>query len=518
MNFADPFPGYSLVLRLIIYGLVPAFGVWQFLRLKRALHVFQLEGYKRARFLEWCRANRARARFINRARARFINRATGKKPLSMTGRAWRILILATFLSIAMILVASGAAHLAGGWPFDVTTWAITTALVFFLTPRILVASDWLLAPVQAMINGRYLRAARQKLERISPVVIGITGSFGKTSTKFAVQGLLGPAAEVLATPGSFNTPMGVCRTINEHLQSPHRFFVVEMGAYGEGEIAEICDLVHPSIGVLTAVGPAHLERFGSLDAIRRAKYEIVSSLPHDGVAVMNVDDPEVRSLADATDSVEVVRYGIDMQGRPHVTAKDIETRADGTELTIIDERTGGSIRAHTRLLGRHAVGHILAGVSVAVATGRSLEGLTESIRGLQPVEHRLQIIEGTGGVTVVDDAFNSNPEGAAAALEVLEAMPHSNKVIVTPGIIELGEMQDEANRRFGERAAQVSDTLVVVARVNRDAIVAGAGRADGGGEVIVVDSLAEAQARLRSILGPGSVVLFENDLPDHYED
>ncbi|MEA2433832.1 MAG: UDP-N-acetylmuramoyl-tripeptide--D-alanyl-D-alanine ligase [Actinomycetota bacterium] len=506
MGRADPFTHYSTVLRIVIYGLIPAFGVLQFFRLRRALHVFQLEGYKRARFLEWCKRNKDRALFMRAA--------TTKKPLVMTGRAWRILVTATLGSVLLVFGAMMSAHLAGGFPYDLTTWAVATAAVFYFTPRVLVLADVVMSPIQTLVNRKYLRAATAKLAHISPTVIGVTGSFGKTSTKFAIQSLLGPPDEVLATPGSFNTPLGVCRTINEQLESSNRFFIVEMGAYGVGEIAELCRFVHPSIGVLTAIGPAHLERFGSMDAIRKAKYEIVESLPDDGVAVMNVDDPVVRELADGTERVRVVRYGLDPDGRPDVTAREVKVSEQGTELTIaVGDRT---LRATTRLLGRHSIGHVLAGVAVAVEAGRPLDGLPDAIAALEPVEHRLQIIKGAGGVTVIDDAYNSNPDGAAAALEVLEAIPAKRRVVVTPGIIELGPLQAESNERFGAHAARVADALVVVARVNRDAIVAGA-RSVEGAEVITVDSLDDATEELKRLLRPGDVVLFENDLPDQYE-
>ena len=506
MNRLDPFYGYSFLLRSIVYVAVPAFLLFQYFRLRRALHVFQLEGYKRARFLEWCRENASRARFLKPM--------TAKKPLAMTGRAWRIFSAAIVLNIVAVLVLPGVAHISWGWPWDIGTWALMTALCFFATPHLLVGADVVVSPIQRAVNGKYLRAARAKLQDVRPTVIGVTGSFGKTSTKFAIGGLVGPPESVLATPGSFNTPLGVCRTINEHLQPSHRFFVVEMGAYGEGEIAELVDFVKPSVGVLTAIGPAHLERFGSIEAITRAKYEIVRDLPRDGTAVMNVDDERVRALADDTEHVKVIRYGIDPAGRPDVTALDPRTTATGTSFTLSvgDEK----LEVATRLLGRHALGHVLAAVAVAGAVGRRVSDLKSAIGGLKPVEHRLQIIEGTGGVTVIDDAFNSNPEGASAALDVLDAMPGNKKVVVTPGIIELGDLQRAANEEFGRHAAAVADKVIVVAKTNREAIAAGAS-GNGGAEVITVDSLAEAQKHLQKLLRPGDVVLFENDLPDQYE-
>ncbi|HWL66149.1 MAG TPA: UDP-N-acetylmuramoyl-tripeptide--D-alanyl-D-alanine ligase [Actinomycetota bacterium] len=501
----DPFVGYSLLLRVIIYGAVPAFTAWQFVRLRRALHVFQLEGYKRARFLDWCKQNRDRARFLSRS--------TLKKPLVMTGRAWRILLVATLLTVALLLGPAAGGHLAWGAPADLIAWALSTVVAFWFAPQILVAADVLLAPVQKAINSSYERGARAKLARIGPEVVGVTGSFGKTSTKVAIAGLLGGTA--YPTPGSYNTPMGVCRAINEGLDGSHRFFIVEMGAYQRGEIAELCRLVEPKVGVLTAIGPAHLERFGSLDTIRAAKYEIVQALAPSGVAVMNVDDPEVRALADKTDHVRVIRYGIDVAGRPDVTATEIRVSERGTQFIV--GSAAGSAPAGMRLLGRHAIGHVLAAVGVGIALDRSLEELVKRIGELEPAEHRLQVIPGAQGVTVIDDAYNSNPDGAASALEVLDAMPGERKVVVTPGIIELGSKQAEANERFGEAAAEIADTVIVVARVNRDALVKGAERAGGAAEVITVDSLDQATEELKRLLRAGDVVLFENDLPDQYE-
>lgn len=508
MNRADPFAGYSLLLRIIIYGLVPAFGVWQYVRLRRAFHIFQLESYKPHWYLDWLTADRKRALFLHPAKE-------AKKPLVMTGRAWRAVITGVVLSVFGVLLPSGAAHLIAGAPFDLIVCAVMFAVLFLYVGRLALLSDRLMSPVQKAINGRFLKSARAKLAEVSPKVIGVTGSFGKTSTKFAIQQLLGAPGEVLATPGSFNTPLGVSRTINEELSSSHRFFVVEMGARQGGDIAEICDLVHQTIGVLTAVGPAHLESFGSLDAIRRGKYEIIDTLPADGVAVMNVDDLEVRALADKTDHVPVVRYGIEDEGAPDIQARDLRLLEDGTACSIVDNRSGSRVNVHLALLGRHAIGHALAGVAVALAAGRSLEDLGPALEAMRAVEHRLQVIKGAGGVTVIDDAYNSNPAGASAALDVLDKMPAGRKIVITPGMVELGPLADEANAELGAHCARVADFAIFVASLNRAALTRGA---EGGkAQVITVDSLTEATEQLKGLVSAGDVVLFENDLPDHLE-
>lgn len=512
MGFDDPFVGYSTLLRVIVYGVVPAFTIFQVVRLRRALHVFQLEGYKRTRFLEWCRDHRKRALFLRRA--------TEKKPLVMTGRAWRVLAASTFLSLACVLVPPALAHLAGGAPYDLVTWVAVTAAAFFGLPWLLVAGDVLMSPAQKTINARFATAARRKLDSVSPTVVGITGSFGKTSTKFAVRDIAGRPGRAFATPGSYNTPMGVTRAINEGLEPDHELLVVEMGAYREGDIAELCAFVRPTIGVLTAIGPVHLERFGSMDAIKRAKYELIGALPADGVAIMNTDDLEVRALADKTTHVRVVRYGMDAAGRPDVTARDHSYGPRGT--TFVLEENGVEIRAQVPLLGEHAIGQVLAGVAVARETGVPSNELGDRIASLQPVEHRLQLIQGAGGVTIIDDAYNSNPAGAAAAIGVLADLDETDsrrKVVVTPGMIELGERQHEANENLGKHAAVIADVLIVVGTINREALTAGARSVpDPKADIIVVDTLAAATEKLAELkLGPGDWVLFENDLPDQYE-
>jgi UDP-N-acetylmuramoyl-tripeptide--D-alanyl-D-alanine ligase len=508
VNRADPFTGYSFVLRTIVYAVVPAFTVFQLVRLRRALHVFQLEAYKRPNYRRWLGANRDKAWFLRAA--------TAKKPLMMTGRARRILATATALSLLGVLLPSAAAHLwLGGAPADLVTWAVATGALFVWAPLLIPAADWLLTPVQGAVNSRYLRRAKRRLAAVAPVVVGVTGSYGKTSTKFAVGGLLGSGSEVLVTPGSYNTTMGVCRAINELLEARHRFFVVEMGARRRGDIAEIGRLVGHRVAVLTAIGTAHLESFGSREAIKEAKLEIVETLAPGGIAVVNSDDATIRGLTTELAGAEVVRYGLDADGRPDITATDVEVTRAGTRLTIVDRRGHESIDATTRLLGRHSIGHVLAGVAVALTTGRDLESLRDPIAALAPVEHRLQLIDAPGGVTVLDDAFNSNPEGAAAALEVLASMPARKRIVVTPGIVELGELQRAANEELGRRAAEIADAVVVVARLNRDALVAGA--AGGKAEVITVASLDEATVELARIVAPGDAVLFENDLPDQYE-
>ncbi|MGH2348972.1 MAG: UDP-N-acetylmuramoyl-tripeptide--D-alanyl-D-alanine ligase, partial [bacterium] len=340
--------------------------------------------------------------------------------------------------------------------------------------------------------------------------------YGKTSTKHFLYTLLSSRYLTLMTPGSYNTTMGVCRVVNEQLASEHQVFIVEMAAYGRGEIKEIAGLVHPRIGILTAIGPQHLEWFASIENIMATKYELIEALPPDGVAVFNADDPLCRTLADRTPRLKVLQYGVTSSPeRLDLRAEDIQHSAKGLSFALIDA-SGERISIATRLLGRHNVLNILAAGAVAMELGLSLQEVAAGISGLQPPEHRLQLLNGAAGVTVIDDAYNANPDGAAEALEVLRQFG-GRRVLVTPGLVELGILQDHANREFGRRAAAVCDHVVLVGPAQTRPVRAGLDDvAFPSDQVTTVDSLQEAAVVLQRILKPGDTVLFENDLPDIY--
>jgi UDP-N-acetylmuramoyl-tripeptide--D-alanyl-D-alanine ligase len=269
--------------------------------------------------------------------------------------------------------------------------------------------------------------------------------------------------------------------------------------------------------VLTAIGPEHLERFGSLEAIERAKYELIEALPADGIAFFNVDDERVRRLADTTRHVRVVRYGLLPDGRPDVTAENLRTSPRGIELEVVR----GAERFHLRcgLLGRHNALNLLAGVAVARELGVTPEAIVRAAAGITAPEHRLQLIPTVGGPTIIDDAYNANPVGVQAALDVLAEMPGGQKILVTPGMVELGPVEEEENRRFGSAAAAVCDLVILVGPKRTAPIQAGL-RAAGFPEerIRVVRALSEVPSLLRQHAGPNDVVLFCNDLPDQYNE
>lgn len=397
--------------------------------------------------------------------------------------------------------------------------ALTAAFVQLCLPELplfLLAAAAI--PVQAVLNRRRLNAARSILRAHGQLtVIGITGSYGKTSTKNYLLRILSERYDTLATPGNFNTLPGVIRTIREQLKPNHRIFIVEMGAKQKGDIKEICDLVHPQIGIVTSVGEMHLETFGSVDNVRSTKFELLRSLPADGTGIVNLDSEGIAG-AELPANCRIITYGMKAEGTDYrAVGADFSPR--GSSFAI--ERRGlDAITVQTPLAGGTNILNITGAMAAADAAGVPDRNKIQAAARLQPVLHRLSV-HNNNGITVLDDAYNSNPEGARTALEMVRdfKLPEGGRrIVVTPGFVELGERQYEANRQLGREIAAAADTAVVVNRLNRQAILEGLAEAGfDPRNTITADSLREAAAKLQSIVRRGDIVLYENDLPDTFK-
>jgi UDP-N-acetylmuramoyl-tripeptide--D-alanyl-D-alanine ligase len=514
-------------------------------RVRRMLHLLQLEHYENARLFVWLRRRREVAEpsmlaalalavvavagaaagwslveliaGAAAAAALLYRRApeprSDIKPLVFTERARRLFAAALSGPVVLLLIGVGlTVVLDSDLPF-----AIAAAVAVAVVPAAawaLTAANTALAPLQRRINARFERAAIEKLRSVAPRVIGITGSYGKTTTKVCIGAVLSEQLRTLTTPASFNSRLGVIRTINELLEADHEAFVVEMGMYRRGDIAELCELVHPEIGVLTAIGPVHLERLGSIEAIADAKSELPRALPSGGRLIANGDDVRVREIAARVD-VETVLYGLD--------ADDADVRAE--QITLADGRTRfelviGDRRAEVSagLLGRHNVSNLLAAAAVGEVVGIPIERIAAGLSKVAPPEHRLAPIPNPrAGIIVIDDAYNSNPAGAAAALEVLGGHPAKRRILVTPGMVELGDEEAALNERFGRQAADVCDHVILVGPERTKPIARGL--REGGLDpdaITIVRDIAEATKVLGGLTRSGDVILFENDLPDMY--
>ena len=368
-------------------------------------------------------------------------------------------------------------------------------------------------PVETHINNQFLNDAKRRLESMPGLIkIGITGSYGKTSTKFLLRDILSVKYNVLATPSSFNTTMGVTRVIREQLTGSHQVFIAEMGARHVGDIRELVELVRPTMGLITSVGPQHLDTFGTIERVRDTKYELIDGLPQDGTAIFARDGAICEEL--------FARCPLEKKYMPGdlIAASDVTVGPWGSRFTLEDTRTGEKVACQTRLLGDHAIANLLLCCTAARCLGLTLAQIAQGVSRCQPVEHRLQLLDGGAGVTIIDDAFNANPVGAKAALRVLGGFP-GRRIIITPGMVELGGEEDAFNAAFGEQMAACVDEAILVGRRHVQPIVDGLLRAHFPEEHIhVVGSLDESTQVLHGMMKPGDVVLYENDLPDNYSE
>jgi UDP-N-acetylmuramoyl-tripeptide--D-alanyl-D-alanine ligase len=504
-------------------------------RLHVLLHVLQQEHYENARLYRWVRrdprrlapalaaavlaggvladllgAVAAAAGLVAAlAYAVLTWRREQVKPLVFTARAKRLFGVALLVAV----VPSVVAGLLAGPP----AIGIAGALSVLALPWLVGLANVALEPYQQLENRRYVRAAQRKLREIRPLVIGISGSFGKTTTKACVAAALDPHGPAYPTPASFNSYLGVVRAINEGLEPRHETFVAELGSYRIGDVAELCELVEPRVGILTSLGPAHLERFGTMDTIEQAEGELADALPPDGLFLTRADDERCRRVARERAGCRVILFSPAPHPEADVWAEGVAVSSGGTDFEIRWRDDLEPLAIRSRLLGEPNVANLLAAASVARDLGSTPAQIARALKRVTPPKHRLEpIVNEAGGIVVIDDSYNSNPIGAAAALKVLEAHEAGRRILVTPGMVELGPREAEENRRLGELAAEVCDVALLSGPLARHIR---AGLLDGGldeSRIIVAADGPSLHAELARLSRRGDVILFENDLPDVY--
>jgi UDP-N-acetylmuramoyl-tripeptide--D-alanyl-D-alanine ligase len=398
-------------------------------------------------------------------------------------------------------------------------------VVFLAVPLFLIAGNLLMTPVEAFFRRRFITQARKVLDEIQPTVIGVTGSYGKTSTKTYLAHILNGRYKTYPTPKSYNTLMGISMAINNDLAGDHsvEYFICEMGAYIPGEIEHIAELTRPTIGIEIEVGPQHLERFGSLDNTATAKYELIKALPSDGLGVFNWDNAYVRAMYEKgypqnriAVSREVDPAAVPAKG-PRYIASNVSESLDGLRFTVTDTLSGESELFETPLLGQHNVTNLLLAAAVAVHEGMSLRDVARRVRTLQPAESRLVRQTSPEGITIINDAYSANPAGAVSALRALGLHQSGRRLLITPGMVELGTLMESENRKLGEAAAGHATDVILVGAKQTAPIKAGLLGAGFPAERLqVVDTLTESIAWYKGNLGAGDTVLFLNDLPDTY--
>lgn len=512
---------------------------FSFRRLLGYLRFFQQEEYNAGRFLAWvrkrglfdtrCSAAALVAWGVDAAGAPILAlwlgvaalwglawweddpRKSGKLPLQMTARARRIVGVAVFLSLFSFLAFVLVSWALGWRPWPgILLWAQ-------IQPLELVLANWMLSKDESRRQRFYVAEAKDIVARVQPYVIGITGSYGKTSSKEVLSQILQVTQGATFWPKKgVNTEMGITREIRENLCPGSRYAVIEMAAYRRGSIRRLCELMPPRAGLITAIGSTHLERFGSLENIYLGKSELAQALPRDGLLVCQGDDEGARRVAREFPTKTTLLYGFDNKSKDLACwCSSWKMTPEGTDFVLCWQEKQYS--GHTALLGRTALSNILGAFTLACALGSEPSYALAVIHTLEAVDNRLQA-KREGTITYLRDAYNSNPVGFAAALEVMASLPAKRRVIMTPGIIELGPRQAEENERMGGLCAKVCDFAVIVGETNREALKAGAVK--GGlpvDRLVLCSTRAEAFEAISRLQQEGDLILIENDLTDLYE-
>lgn len=427
-----------------------------------------------------------------------------KKPLVYTKRVIRLLATNFIVAVAFTVCINLFVD-------SIQVQLVSQLLFCILSPLILLLSNFINAPIESAINKYYINDAKKIIRsHKSLITIGVTGSYGKTSVKFMLGTLLGAKYNVLVTPESFNTTLGVTKTIRSSLRATHDIFVCEMGAKYVGDIKEICDIVNPAHGVITSIGPQHLETFKSLNNVIKTKFELADALPDTGMLFLNGEDENIKSNSHPHPSVT---YGFS-PGNDYY-ASDICVSSKGTSFVV--HHKDEQMPITTVLLGQHNVLNLLGAIAICCELGIELNKLPPLVKKIQPVEHRLQLSH-RGNITIIDDAYNSNPSGVKAAMNVLSLFD-GFKTVVTPGMIELGSVQEEENYKFGALMAKVCDYVVLVGQKQTAPIYKGL--TENGfdpANIFVASDLTEGANKAFGLQTDSAekVVLFENDLPDNY--
>ncbi len=390
---------------------------------------------------------------------------------------------------------------------------IKLSVLNILAPIICVIANFINYPIEYIIRKKYINEAKKILKNMPDlIVIGITGSYGKTSVKNFLEKILEKKYEVLNTPKNYNTTMGVVKTIRENLKPTHQVFICEMGATKPKDIKEICDIVHPKLGIITSIGPQHLESFKSIDNIIKTKFELADSVKeNNGMIFLNYDN---EYLSKQKINQKCITYGI-KKGLDY-NAINISSSSRGSTFTMIDKNSNQEIEFKTKLIGSHNVINIVGAIAIGNYLGIPLIDIVPQVKSLKNVEHRLQLFSHER-LDIIDDSYNSNPVSSKSAIDTL-AQFEGTKIIVTPGLIELGNDEEKYNMELGKYATNFCDYIFLVNSKQSQYILKGINSTNYDKKKIFnVNSPQEAINKILNLNVNGKItVLLENDLPDNY--
>lgn len=435
-----------------------------------------------------------------------------KTPLVYTPRMRRLVsiyVILTFIITAAFIQISDIIFAYRKFIFLRYAFICLTPL---LSPFVMLLASYIVAPFETMNNKRYIKKATKVLQDNKDLVtIGITGSYGKTSVKDILYTFLHDECLVVKTKESYNTPLGVTMSILKDVDEYTKVFIVEMGARRMGDIKYLTNMVKPNIGILTGVTNQHIKTFKTLENIKSEKSELIKGLSKDKFAVFNLESEHVKDIYDKSNLENKKGISLDTG---YIHAEDIVSGREGSSFTLCVGED--KYKVNTKLLGRHNILNILLCVEVALYLKVSIDKIIAKIPTLQPTPHRLEMIK-NGSLSIIDDSYNSNPVGSEFALEVLNYFDH--KVIVTPGFIELGDKAKEENYKFGKNISKVCDYAILVGKIQTEDILHGL--IDSGyseDNIFVAIDLEDAKKKLKDVVKSNSAILFENDLPDNYNE
>ena len=435
-----------------------------------------------------------------------------KKPLVFTPRIKRLYVTTIILYVLYVISFTYC----GFYEELIGQYYFYIALLVYLNWFVILIANIINKPIEKLVFYHYKRLASNKLSQMTNLKrIAITGSYGKTSTKNALNDILNVKYNSFATEKSFNTMNGLMISINNKLDKFTDIFIAEMGAFKRGEIKPKCDFIHPQYGIITTIGTAHLESFGSRENIQKGKFELVDSLPDDGIAVLNMDD-EYQVSYKIKSKCKVVWVSL-KDKKADVYASDIKLSSKGTTFTCHFKDKKESVTVETKLLGEKNVYNILEAIALSYNLGLSLDEIKTGVRRIKTVEHRLELKK-YGDINIIDDAYNSNVDGSSMALDVLNLMD-GKKIVVTPGMIELGDKQYEYNMEFGRHIAKVCDEVILIGEEQTKPILDGLKKEKyNSNKIHILNDVKEAFPLMRKLADGNTFVLLENDLPDIFNE
>ena len=453
-------------------------------------------------YLEWINVIYLGLLFNNYMR---LKKKKVKIPFKVTNRVKRLFVTLVILYIIPLFI-----------------WNNDKYIIYFVYNFLILFNYWIVLignilniPIEKIVFCHYKRMALKKIKKCSNlVVIGITGSYGKTSSKNILYEVLKSKYKVVMTPKNYNTLYGIMMTINNDIEKFDDIFISEMGAFKLGSIKKLCKLVHPKYAIITNIGMAHLETFRTRENIQRGKFELVEALPQNGVAILNMDDGYQVSYH-IKNNIQIIGIGINNR-MADVRAQEIMVTDNGSRFEVIFKEDDKSYLFQTQLLGRHNIYNILSAIALGRYLGISINELIDSIKRVKPIQHRLSIRR-VSDLVIIDDAYNSNPVGAQNALDVLK-MFEGIKIIITPGMIELGQLGEKYNKDLGKYMSKIVDYVILVGRVQTKAIYEGLMESCyNRSRIFVINDVCKAFPIIDKIKGK-KYILLENDLPDIFSE